>query len=111
MMKLNLRRLGRRRNGVTKELLYDDLRTLVKDAEGFLSSRWRPQEKPSDLPRQRLATTLANTRHVLSELETQTRQGLKASGEVIRNHPYSTLGIVVGTGLLVTAIAAKGWRE
>lgn len=51
--------------------------------------------------REKLAHTLDTAKELYHKLEEQTIAGAKATDRCIRDHPYESLGVAFGAGLLV----------
>ena len=87
--------------GPTREKLAEDLRLLVHDAEQLLKSGANDAgEKAAEL-RARLQTSLENAKDTMKRLEDRAIASAKAADRVIRDHPYESLGIAFGVGLLI----------
>lgn len=87
--------------GPTREKLAEDLRLLVHDAEQLLKSGVNEAgEKAAEL-RARLQASLDNAKGTMKRLEDRAIAGARAADRVIRDHPYESLGIAFGIGLLV----------
>jgi ElaB/YqjD/DUF883 family membrane-anchored ribosome-binding protein len=57
-------------------------------------------EKAHDL-RERLARKLDAARATCRRFEEKTKEGAKATDKVIREHPYHSLGVALGVGIVI----------
>ena len=86
---------------LTREKLADDLRALVHDAEELLKSGAEEAgEKAAEL-RARLRTSLDKAKDTCRKLEGHAIESAKAADRVIRSHPYESMGIAFGVGVLL----------
>lgn len=85
----------------TQSKVLADLKRVVEDSEELLTdSAGAMGEKAHEL-RERLARTLEAARATCRRLEEKTKQGAKATDKVIREHPYPSLGIAFGVGIVI----------
>jgi len=86
---------------LTRERLAEDLRTLVRDAEELLKSgAEQAGEKATEL-RARLQVSLDKAKETCHRLEGHAIESAKAADRVIRRHPYESMGIAFGVGVLL----------
>ena len=57
--------------------------------------------------RERLAKTLESAKDACRRLEEKTIEGAKATDRVIREHPYPSMGVAFGIGLLVGVLVTR----
>ena len=90
-----------------KDLL-DDLHTLVTEAEKVLSegNSAHSGETMSAL-RARLDAAQARLGELYATAKQRTLAGAKATDEAIRTHPYQTLAVAAGVGLLVGILIGR----
>ncbi len=87
--------------GLTREKLLEDLRVLIHDAEQLLKSGAdEAGEKAAEL-RAKLQESLAKAKDTCRRLEDRAVAGAKAADRVIREHPYESLGVAFGVGVLL----------
>jgi ElaB/YqjD/DUF883 family membrane-anchored ribosome-binding protein len=75
-----------------------DVRTLLHDVEDVLKEagqRWGAKSK------EELEVALGKMRVAKQKLEVQARRTAERGAEVIREHPYKSLGAAFGVGLLI----------
>ena len=71
--------------------------------ESRLSS---PVNETRSLPTNRLVNDF---KLVATRAGQKAREGAKAADKVVRDHPYHTIGIAVGLGVLIGALARRQW--
>jgi ElaB/YqjD/DUF883 family membrane-anchored ribosome-binding protein len=85
-----------------------DLRLVMRDAEDLLkATAGQAGERVTEI-RQRLAGALESAKATRQRLQNKTVEAAKATDRVIRQHPYESLGVALGTGLLIGVLVA--WR-
>jgi ElaB/YqjD/DUF883 family membrane-anchored ribosome-binding protein len=88
-------------NVVSTGKLKQDVHTVIEDAEALLGATAdQAGERVKEL-RGRLATALERTRATCCDLEAKAAEQAKKADHVIREHPYESIGIALGIGLLV----------
>src|SRR5262245_44307316 len=81
--------------------LVGDLKTVARDAEELMkATAGAAGEKVGEL-RDRLATALESAKATAQQLEERTVEAAKATDRTIREHPYQSIGLAFGIGLLV----------
>ena len=89
------------------ERLARHLDAVVRDAEELMNATAaQAGEKVSEV-RGRLATALESAKAACARLEEQTVAAAKATDRTIREHPYQSIGIAFGLGLLVGVLVAR----
>jgi ElaB/YqjD/DUF883 family membrane-anchored ribosome-binding protein len=87
--------------------LIDDLRILSNDAEAILqATAGQTGDKMQEI-RGRLAATLESAKASYRRLEEKTVAGAKAADKTIREHPYESIGLAFGVGLLVGVLVGR----
>jgi ElaB/YqjD/DUF883 family membrane-anchored ribosome-binding protein len=80
---------------------------VVRDAEELMNATAaQAGEKVSEL-RSRLASALESAKAACARLEEQTLAAAKATDRTIREHPYQSIGIAFGLGLLVGVLVTR----
>jgi ElaB/YqjD/DUF883 family membrane-anchored ribosome-binding protein len=88
-------------NAERSEKLSTDLKRLVHDSEVLLQdSAAAAGEKARDV-RERLAHTLESAKANYARLQEKAKEGARATDKLIRDHPYQSMGIALGLGVLV----------
>jgi len=86
---------------LTRERLVEDLRSLVRDAEELLKSGAEEVGGKAAELRARLQTSLDKAKDTCRKLEGHAVESAKAADRVIRSHPYESMGIAFGVGVLL----------
>jgi ElaB/YqjD/DUF883 family membrane-anchored ribosome-binding protein len=93
--------------GTSTRKVIDDLKVLARDAEALLkATAGEVSEKTRDA-RERLKTALDSARKSCQQLEERAIDGAKAADRVIREHPYPSIGVAFGIGLLLGLLVAR----
>ncbi len=71
--------------------------------EARLSS---PVSETQTFPTERLVDDL---KLMVQRAEHRARERARAADKVVRDHPYQTIGIAVGLGVLIGALAQRWW--
>lgn len=87
--------------------LVEDLRLLSRDAEAMLqATAGQAGDKMTEL-RGRLSATLDSARDTYRRVEEKAIAGAKATDRTIREHPYESIGVAFGVGLLVGVLVGR----
>ena len=87
--------------------LTGDFKSVTNDAEELMESTAAVTgEKVKEL-RARLTAALESAKLAAQRLEEKTVAAAKATDRCIRSHPYQTIGIAFGLGLLVGVLAGR----
>ena len=87
--------------------LASDLKAVVRDAEELIkATAGQAGEKVNEL-RSRLTAALESAKANCQRLEEKTVAAAKATDRTIREHPYQSVGIALGVGLLVGVLVAR----
>ena len=87
--------------------LVEDLRVLSHDAEAMLrETAGQTGEKVTEL-RERLAASLESAKATYRRLEEKAVAGAKAADVTIREHPYESIGVAFGVGLLIGVLVGR----
>ena len=94
-------------NEANMEKLVSDLKTLSHDAEAVLqATAGQAGEKMTEL-RGRLSSTLESCKATYRRLEEKTVAGAKVADQTIREHPYESIGVAFGVGLLIGVLVSR----
>ena|SRR5437870_9338999 len=88
----------------TKEKLARDLFTLVRDAEELVRATG---SQLADKSKVELNTALERLKVGCRNLERKAAAGARNTDRVIREHPYQSMGIAFGVGLLIGALVNR----
>jgi ElaB/YqjD/DUF883 family membrane-anchored ribosome-binding protein len=98
-------------SGMARDRVLQDLKTLAHDSEALLLATADDLSEKAKGARARLAGALERAKTTYAELQGQTIAAAKAAGKkadiVIREHPYESLGIAFGVGVLVGVLVAR----
>jgi ElaB/YqjD/DUF883 family membrane-anchored ribosome-binding protein len=86
---------------VNRDKLVQDLKNVVRDAEDMIKATADEISDKTKEARQRLTAAVTSARATLTDLENKAVAGAKATDRLIREHPYPSIGVAVGLGLLV----------
>ena len=89
------------------ERLASHLKALVEDAEELMDATAGQAGEKVNEARSRLAAALESAKATCQRLEEKTVAAAKATDRTIREHPYESIGIAFGLGLLVGVLVAR----
>jgi len=92
---------------INTDRLVSDLKTVTKDAEELLKTVSGEEGNGSHDIRMRLSSAIESAKATYHRLEEKAVAGAKATDKVIRAHPYESLGIAFGLGLLVGVLVTR----
>jgi len=87
--------------------LVSDLKTVTKDAEELLKTVSGEKGNGTHEMRMRLSSAIESAKATYRRMEEKAVAGAKATDKVIREHPYESLGIAFGLGLLVGVLVTR----
>jgi len=94
-------------NEANMEKLVADLKTLSRDAEAVLqTTAGQTGEKMSEL-RSRLSTVVESAKVTCRRIEEKAVAGAKVADKTIREHPYESIGVAFGVGLLIGVLVSR----
>lgn len=94
-------------NSISTEKLVTDLKRVVSDSEELLRESADAVGDKAHAVRERLAETLESAKATCRKLEDKAIEGAKATDKVIREHPYQSIGIAFGVGLLIGVLVTR----
>ncbi|MCI0535636.1 MAG: hypothetical protein L0Z50_10455 [Verrucomicrobiales bacterium] len=89
------------------ERVITDLKRIVRDSEALLHDSGEALGDKAKETRVRLAETVELAKATCQRLEEKAVQGLKAANQVVREHPYESIGIAAAVGLLIGVLVAR----
>ncbi len=89
------------------EKLLQDLKAVVRDGEELLKAGAKDLGERGMAARERLAAALQTARETGRKLEEQAVAGVKAAERLIRQHPYESIGIAFGVGLVIGVLVNR----
>lgn len=81
--------------------LVGDLKNVVHDAQDILKDNAEGASEKVRAARERLLSAVETAKGYCGKLEAKAVAGAKATDKVIRGHPYQTIGIALGIGVVV----------
>ena len=87
--------------------LASHLKALVQDAEELMNATAGQAGEKASEARSRLAAALDSAKATYQRLEERTIAAAKATDKTIRQHPYESIGVAFGLGLLVGVLVAR----
>ena len=84
-----------------------DLGSVAEDGKEQLETTDGQRSESVKELRKRLSAALDATKAAAQRLEDKTVAAAKATDRCIREHPYETLGVAFGLGLLIGVLAAR----
>ncbi len=92
---------------VSREKLAQDLRVLIRDAEALLKAGATEAGGKVEELKSRLQASVGRMKETCQDLEQKVVTGAKATDKVIREHPYESIGVAFGVGLLIGVLATR----
>lgn len=87
--------------------LATDLKVVMRDAEDLLkATAGEAGEKVKEV-RHRLSAALESAKSTCEKLQDKTVEAAKATDHVIREHPYESIGVAFGVGLLIGVLVGR----
>ena len=90
---------------ITKEKLVDDVREVISDAEALMRATADDLSGKAKEARAKLTEKVAVAKERLKQIEgvvkEKAMEGAKETDRMIREHPYESLGVAFGLGLLI----------
>jgi ElaB/YqjD/DUF883 family membrane-anchored ribosome-binding protein len=87
--------------------LAGDLKLVMRDAEDLLKATAGDAGEKVKEVRSRLAAAMESARATCERVQDKTVQAAKATDHAIREHPYESIGIALGVGLLVGVLIGR----
>lgn len=92
---------------VNKDKLIADLKAVAQDTEELLkATAGQAGEKAAEL-RERLTSVLNSAKSACQRLEAKAAAGAENTDKLIRDHPYESIGIGFGAGLLLGLLLGR----
>jgi ElaB/YqjD/DUF883 family membrane-anchored ribosome-binding protein len=89
------------------EKLLRDLKAVVHDGEELLRAGAKDLTEKGLAARERLAAALEVAKETRRKLEQRAVASAKATDRVIREHPYQSIGVAFGVGMLVGVLVNR----
>ena len=94
-------------NEVSTERLIADLKTVARDAEELIKASAGEVGEKAREARARLTNAVESAKAACHRLEEKAVAVAKATDKVIREHPYQSIGIAFGVGLLIGVLVTR----
>jgi len=89
------------------ERLVTDLKRVASDSRELLHDSVSATGEQARAMRERLGEALESAKAACRQLEEKTKQCVKATDKAVRTHPYQSMGVAFGLGLLLSVLAAR----
>lgn len=90
----------------TEKLLHD-LKAVIRDGEELLHAGARQLGEQGVAARERLAAALEVAKDTQRRLQERALSSVKATDRLVREHPYESVGLAFGVGLLLGVLAMR----
>jgi ElaB/YqjD/DUF883 family membrane-anchored ribosome-binding protein len=87
----------------------DDLKTLGHDADRLVKATAGDVRETVCEARARLGRAIEAARRSTDRVQKRAKDGVRMADEVVHKHPYETVGVAFGAGLMLGALAV--WRR
>jgi len=94
-------------NNVSTDRLVSDLKTVARDTEDLLKASVGEMGDKAREARARLTGALERAKESCERLQEKAVASAKATDKVIRDHPYQTIGIALGVGVLIGVLVTR----
>ena len=92
---------------INTDRLVADLKAVTQDAEELLKTVAGERGNGTHELRMRLSSAIEAAKATYHRVEEKAIAGAKATDKVIRQHPYESLGVAFGVGLLVGVLVTR----
>lgn len=89
------------------EKLVNDLKLVLRDADALLKATAGEVSDTARAAREKLTAALDSARASCQELEEKAVEQARATDQMVRDHPYESIGIAFGVGLLVGVLLGR----
>ncbi|HSU55476.1 MAG TPA: DUF883 family protein [Candidatus Dormibacteraeota bacterium] len=94
-------------NETSNERVITDLKRVVRDSEELLKDSAAAIGEEAAQLREQLARSLTLAKSTYHRLEASAKARAKATDKAIREHPYQTIGIAFGLGMLIGVLLRR----
>ncbi len=110
-METNYEAIEQAHSAIARERVMSDLKNLTRDAEDLLKATAGDVSEKAKEARSRVTAALERAKTTYTQLQEQTvakaRAAAKQADVVIREHPYESIGIAFGVGLLIGVLVSR----
>ena len=96
---------------LSTERLAEDLKRVARDAEELIKATSGEVGDKAREARSRLTATIASAKASCEALQDKAIASARATDKVIREHPYQSLGVAFGVGLLIGVLVNRRNHE
>lgn len=90
-----------------KQAISNDLGSLAEDARALMAATADVAGEKVGEARKRLAAALERGKEFYGRVRDKAVEGVKATDQAVREHPYQAIGIAVGVGALIGYLVAR----
>ena len=87
--------------------LIRDLKLIVRDGQDLLKATAGDASDKAREMRAKISTAIDSAKETCERLEEKAVAGAKATDKVIREHPYQSIGVAFGVGLLIGVLVTR----
>lgn len=88
-------------------IAFEDLKTLVRDAEKVLAEAGEDAGEHVAELRERMRAALKNSRSHLEDIRENAREQMDRCDEYVRGHPYQSIGTAVALGAILGLLLGR----
>ncbi|HLH53596.1 MAG TPA: DUF883 family protein [Verrucomicrobiae bacterium] len=92
---------------ISTEKLLQDLKAVVRDGEELLKAGARDLSERGAAARERLSSALEVAKDTQRKLQDQILSKANATDRVVREHPYESIGLAFGVGVLIGILSRR----
>ena len=92
---------------VNTDKLVTDLKRIVTDSQELLHDTKDVVGEKAHEVRERLTDAMESAKRACHRLEEKAIEGAKATDRTIRDHPYQSIGVAFGLGLLIGVLVTR----
>ena len=94
-------------NQLSTEKLVGDLKSVARDTEELLKASAGEVSDKAREARARLAAAVERAKESCERLQEKAVAGARATDKTIREHPYQSIGIAFGIGVLIGVLVTR----
>jgi ElaB/YqjD/DUF883 family membrane-anchored ribosome-binding protein len=110
-METNYEAIEAAHSALARQRVMEDLQTLTRDAEDLLKATAGDVSEKAKEARSRVASALERAKtsyvHLQEQAVAKAKAAAKKTDMVIREHPYESIGIAFGVGLLIGVLVSR----
>jgi ElaB/YqjD/DUF883 family membrane-anchored ribosome-binding protein len=110
-METHFENLEHAHSRMARERVLADLQALAHDSEELLKATAGDVSEKAREAREKLTAALARTQSTIEEMQNQAiagaREAARKADAAIREHPYESLGVAFGLGLLIGVLVGR----